>query len=79
MITVDEKWFPNIDKAVDHAITKSLALGDDEHVQIRIRTDREPFNRLLPYNYELRVYHQGERVYFDDPERPNGYKDRRES
>lgn len=74
MITVDGKWFSNIDEATEFAKIKSLAVGEDDDVRINIRTDKEPPSAIFPYDYELRIFHQGERVYFDDPARPNGYK-----
>jgi hypothetical protein len=73
-IYVDKKQFYNINKATEYAITQSLVIGEDDDVRIKIRTRREPPSIMFPYNYELRIFHQGERVYFDDPERPNGYK-----
>jgi len=68
------KEFYNIDKAIEYAKMKSLAVGPNDDVRIKIRTRKDPFVGIFRYNYELQIYHDGSRVYFDDPEQPNGYK-----
>ena len=70
---IGNREFFNRAAATEYAITESKRIGIDDHVRLIINIHM-PDEPLYKYDYKLEIYHNGQRVYFDDPSKPNGYK-----